>query len=130
MLRAVAFQQHFAPEPEPQPHSRRRIAALVAALVSVVALGALFFPVRRGAMSASPAATSTAETAKKAAAPPQPETAVKPAVLCPSRPRKRPPNPRVPKKEPPQKDLLAHVDSAAPPVTPTASGRDPGQNAR
>jgi cytoskeletal protein RodZ len=124
MLRAVAFQQHFAPEPEPQPHSRRRIAALVAALVSVVALGALFFPVRRGAMSASPAATSTAETAKKAAAPPQPETA-KPEISTPEPPNKETSKPESAKKEPPQKDLLAHVDSAAPPVTPTASGKTP-----
>jgi hypothetical protein len=86
-LRAVALDQHLNedPEPEGRPRSRKRIAALVGALVSVLALTALLFgPIRKSVIELAPFASATEKAAKKA--PTESE-----------------------------KELVVHVDSAAPP---------------
>jgi hypothetical protein len=86
-LRSVALEQQFSQEPEPQAHpqSRKRMAAVAAALVSALVLTAVFFgPIRKGAMLWSPFASATEKTSTQAPS----EGA---------------------------KELVVHVDSAVPP---------------
>lgn len=96
-LRAVALEQHFNQEPEtnPRPQSRRRMAAVVGALVSALVLAALFFgPIRKSGILLSPFASATEKAAKIASA----ESA---------------------------KELVVHVDSAAPPGQDQVSNEGP-----